>query len=335
MKKKKIFLLSNIFILTLTLSLITGCGKSNTNTETTEGANSKDIVVHYGYQPGHSQIVVAKEKGWLDEEFSKDNITIELDKFASGPPMIEAFTGNRVEFGQVGDQPALQAQANGAKVKAIALYATASKTNQLLATSNSGIKSISDLKGKKVGVTIGSVGHQLLYILLDSVGLKPSDIEVLNLQPADIKSSLASNNIDAAVTWDPIATQIVTEGIAQLITDGEKYKLSTNVIIANSDFLKEHGDVAERLLKVLDKAQKWIDENKEEALEIVSKDSGYSVEVLKPTFEKTDRSIQFTDEKIQSIKDTGKYLYDNKIINKEVNVDDLIDKTYLNNAGIK
>jgi sulfonate transport system substrate-binding protein len=333
MKKKKKFLLSIIFI--VILSLITGCGQSKTNTATNEKANSKDIVVHYGYQPGHAQIVVAKEKGWLDEEFSKDGISIELNKFASGPPMIEAFTGNRLEFGQVGDQPALQAQANGAKVKAIGLYGVASKTNQLLATSDSGIKSISDLKGKKVGVTIGSVGHQLLYILLDSVGLKPSDIEILNLQPADIKSSLASKNIDAAVTWDPIATQIVNDGIAQLITDGEKYKLSVNVIIANSDFLKEHEDVAERLLKVLDKTQKWIEENKQEALEIVSKDSGFTVDVLKPSFDKTDRNIKFTDEAIQSIKDTGKYLYDNKVIQKEVNVNDLIDKTYLNNAGIK
>ena len=333
MKKRKIFLLSTIFI--VVLSLITGCGQSKTDTTTNEKAKSKDIVVHYGYQPGHSQIVVAKEKGWLDEEFSKDGITIELDKFASGPPMIEAFTGNRLEFGQVGDQPALQAQANGAKVKAIGLYGVASKTNQLLATSESGIKSISDLKGKKVGVTIGSVGHQLLYILLDSVGLKPSDVEILNLQPADIKSSLASKNIDAAVTWDPTATQIVNDGIAKLITDGEKYKLCVNVIIANSDFLEEHGDVAERLLKVLDKSQKWIDENQKEALEIVSKDSGFTVDALKPGFDKTDKSVKFTDQAIESVKDTEKYLYDNKIIKKEVNINDLIDKTYLNNAGIK
>ena len=333
MKKKKLFLISIIFV--FIISLITGCGQSKTNTATNEKENSKNIVVHYGYQPGHAQIVVAKEKGWLDEEFSKDGITIELNKFASGPPIIEAFTGNRLEFGQVGDQPALQAQANNAKIKVIGLYGIASKTNQLLATSSSGVKSINDLKGKKVGVTIGSVGHQLLYILLDAAGLKSSDIEVLNLQPADIKSSLASKNIDAAVTWDPIATQIVNEGIAQLITDGEKYKLSANVIIANSDFLKQHGDVAERLIKVLDKTQKWIEENKQEALEIVSKDSGFSVDVLKPSFDKTDRNIKFSDEAIKSIKDTAKYLYDNKVIQKEVNVDDLIDKTYLNNAGIK
>ena len=334
MRNKKTLLVTIAFI--FILPLIAGCGKNNTSVvSSTKTEGSKDIVVHYGYQPGHAQIVVAKEKGWLDEEFSKDNIKIELSKFASGPPMIEAFTGNRLEFGQVGDQPALQAQANAAKVKVIGLYGAASKTNQLLATSNSGIKSISDLKGKKVGVTIGSVGHQLLYILLDSVGLKPSDIQVLNLQPADIKSSLASNSIDAAVTWDPIATQIINDGIAKLITDGEKYKLSVNVIIANSDFLKEHGDVAERLIKVLNKAQKWIEENQQEALEIVSKDSGFTVDVLKPSFDKTDRSIKFTDETIQSIKDTAKYLYDNKIIKKEVSVDDLIDKSYLNNVGIK
>jgi sulfonate transport system substrate-binding protein len=333
MKKKSIFLLSTALI--LSLSLITGCGKSNTSTTSDKAGNSKNIVVHYGYQPGHAQIVVAKEKGWLDEEFSKDGITIELDKFASGPPMIEAFTGNRLEFGQVGDQPALQALANGAKVKAIGLYGTASKTNQLLATSASGIKSISDLKGKKVGVTIGSSGHQVLYKFIDSVGLKPDDLNIVNLQPADIKSALASNSIDAAVTWDPTATQIVNDGIAQEIVDGEKYKLIVNVIIGNSDFLKEHADIAERLLKVLDKSQKWIDENQQEALEIVSKDSGFTVDALKPAFDKTDKSVKFSDKAIESVKDTEKYLYDNKIIKKEVNADDLIDTTYLNNAELK
>ncbi|MHC1681955.1 MAG: ABC transporter substrate-binding protein [Clostridiaceae bacterium] len=330
MKRRKVATLGLLF--TVLLGLTTGCSKSEEKTET---AKSKDIVVHYGYQPGHSQIVVAQAKGWLDEEFSKDGITIQLDKFASGPPMIEAFTAGGVQIGQVGDQPSLQAQANGAKVKAIGVYDVSSKTNQLLATKESGVNSIADLKGKKVGVTIGSVGHQLLYILLDSAGLKPSDIQILNLQPADIKSSLASKNIDAAVTWDPIATQIIDDGIAKLITDGEKYKLGVNVIIANSDFLKEHGDIAERLLKVLDKSQKWIDENKDEALQIVSKDSGFSVDVLKPKFDKTNRNIRFSDEAVKSVKETAKYLYDNKIIKKEVNVDELIDKTYLNNAGVK
>lgn len=333
MKTKKVILFG--VVTTFLLALAVGCGKTETKNTTSNETKSKDIVVHFGYQPGHSQIVVAQAKGWLEEEFSKDGIKIELEKFASGPPMIEAFTGNRLEFGQVGDQPALQAQANGAKVKVIGLYGVASKTNQLLATEKSGIKTIKDLKGKKVGVTIGSVGHQLLYILLDSAGLKPTDIQILNLQPADIKSGLASNNIDAAVTWDPIATQIVNEGIANLITDGEKYKLSVNVIIANSDFLNEHGDVAERLLKVLDKAQKWIDENKEEALEIVSQDSGFAVDVLRVGFEKTDRKIKFTDEAINSIKETAQYLYENNVIRTELNVDELIDKTYLKNIGIE
>lgn len=333
MKRKRMLSLSAVVI--LSLSLMTGCGKSNTSAANDKITSSKNITVHYGYQPGHPQIVVAKEKGWLDEEFAKDGITIELDKFASGPPMIEAFTANKLEFGQVGDQPALQALANGAKIKAIGLYGTSSKTNQLLATTASGIKSINDLKGKKVGVTIGSSGHQVLYKFIDSVGLKPTDLDIVNLQPADIKSALASNSIDAAVTWDPTATQIVNDGTANEIIDGENYKLIVNVIIGNSDFLKEHGDIAERLLKVLDKAQKWIDENQQEALEIVSKDSGFSVDALKPAFDKTDKSIEFTDKSIESIKDTEQYLYDNKIIRKEVNTDDLIDKTYLNNAGLK
>lgn len=230
MKKKTISKLI-VGILAVSLVALTACSSnSNSSIKSTEKAvdksNDKNFVIKFGYQPGQSQIVVARDKGWLKDEFDKDGITFEFSKFTSGPPLIEAMTAGKVDFGQVGDQPAVLARANNVDVKAIAAYGTSEKNDALLATTKSGINKIADLKGKKVGVTIGSVGQQLLYIYLKSVGLKITDIEQINLQPADIKSSLLSNQIDAAVTWEPNVTQLITTGTVKQIADGTGYKRS-------------------------------------------------------------------------------------------------------------
>ncbi|AGK98874.1 ABC transporter substrate-binding protein [Clostridium pasteurianum] len=327
----------NFFLGTLVISLITlvGCsGKVNSGNLSASKVKTP-IVIKFGYQPGHAQIVVARDKGWLKDEFEKDGITFEFEKFVSGPPLIEAMTGGRLDFGQVGDQPAIQAKANNVDIKAIAVYNSTEKGNALLATSKSGINSLADLKGKKVGVTIGSVGQQLLYIYLKSVGLKITDIQQVNLQPGDIKSSLASNSIDAAVTWEPNITQIVNSGSAKIVTDGTGYKNNVNVIIAKNSFLKEHPDVTVRLLKVLDKSARWIKDNKKEAVDIVSKDTGISPSALEPIFDKNILDINFTDEEVKSVDDTTKFLKENNVIRKDVKVTDLIDRSYLKKAGIK
>ncbi|MFL0195282.1 ABC transporter substrate-binding protein [Clostridium sp. WILCCON 0269] len=329
-------LLSRILVGVLSISLvtITACSnKQSSNKQETGG--KQNIVIKYGYQLGHTQIIVARDKGWLKDEFEKDGITFQLQKFSSGPPMIEAMTGKRLDFGQVGDQPAIQARANNVDIKVIAAYGTSEKADALIATKKSGINKISDLKGKKVGVTIGSVAQQLLYIYLKSVGLKPGDIQQVNLQPADIKSSLLSNNIDAAVIWEPVVTQTVSTGTVDQIADGTGYKKEVDVIIAQNSFLKQHSDIAVRLLKVLNKTAKWIEANPEETIKIISKDTGVAEDVLKPGFDKTSHSLNITDEGIQSVKDTAKFLRENKIIRKDVNVDDLIDLSYAKKAGIQ
>lgn len=296
----------------------------------------KDLVIRYAYQPGHSQVVIADKKGFFDEEFGKDNITFKFSKFQSGPHLITSFTAGELDFGQVGDLPALSAKANNVDLKIIGKYISSDKVNSLLASKTSGIKAIEDLKGKKVGVTIGSTGHQLLYIYLESVNLKPSDIQQVNLQPGDIVSSLVSGNIDAAVTWEPYVTMTIAKGITNQIADGVGYKKEVDVIIGNNSFLQQHPDTTARVLKVLDKAGKWIAQNKEEALKIVGEDAGIDPSVLAPTFSKVIvDDIGLIDEDIASIKKSHEFLRKYEILKKDVDVDSLVDTQYLKLAGIQ
>lgn len=298
-------------------------------------ASGAGVVISYGYQPGQAQIVIAQQQGLLEKEFGKDGITFELSKFASGPALISAITGGSLDFGQVGDQPAIQAKANNVDIKAIGVYTTTEKANGLIVSAKSSIAKIEDLKGKKVGVTIGSTGQQLLYIYLKSVGLKPADIQQVNLQPGDIVAALVSGNIDAAVTWEPYITLSVAKGAAKQIVDGTGYKKEVDVIVGTSKFLQTNPDVTARILKVLDEAQKWIADNRDEALAIVAKDAGLDPAALAPAYNKVNLDIRLTDEDIQSVRDTEAFLKENNIIRTDVDVDSLIDTSYLQKAGLK
>jgi len=278
---------------------------------------------------------VARELGWIDQEFSKDGITFSYETFVAGPPLIEAFAGGRLDFGQVGDQPAIQARANHVDAKAIGLYVSSEKAYALLARNGSGIKSLKDLKGRKVGVTIGSVGHQLLYLFLKSQGLKPSDIQQVNLLPGDIISSLSAGHIDAAVTWEPFLTQAVLDGSSTILRDATGFKKVVCPIIARADFLKAHPDIPVRLLKIFDRANRWAKANPDKAIALVAKSVGFKPEAIRPAFEKNDLDLRITPQARRSMEESAAFLRENGVIRANVDVADLIDTRYLVAAGLQ
>lgn len=332
--KRVLSLALSILILTATV----GCGAVDTAVQSSEASTSSDknVVIRYGYQPGHSQVVIADKKGFFKEEFEKDNITFQFSKFQSGPALITSLTAGELDFGQTGDIPALSAKANNVDIKIVGKYISSSHVNSLLVTKKSGIKTIADLKGKKVGVTIGSTCHQLLYIYLESVNLKQEDIQQVNLVPGDIVSSLVSGNVDAAVTWEPYSSMTLAKGVTDKLADGVGYKKEVDVIIANNPFLQQHPDLSARVLKVLDKAGKWIAQNQEEALKIVGADAGVDPSVLAPMFSKVVvDDVGLSAEDIASIKESQEFLRKYQIIKKDVDVDSLVDTQYLKLAGIQ
>ncbi|MFL0194468.1 ABC transporter substrate-binding protein [Clostridium sp. WILCCON 0269] len=332
---KKIF--SIITVLLISLLALSGCGQANNSSSSKKQEQSKLKEINIGYQPGinHALLIIAKNKGWLDEEFKNDNIKIKFQSFVSGPPMVEAFAGGKLDIGQIGDQPSIQARANSIDIKGIGAYAVGYKLNTILAAAGSNIKSAKDLKGKKVAVTVGSSAHLLLVKYLASEGLKQSDIQLVNLQPPDIKTSFTSKNIDAAIVWDPYASSIEAEGTAYKIGDGTNLKYEVNLIVVNNSFGKTNPDIVKRILKVYEKSEKWAKANPDEAADIISKELKLDKQIVVKGLAKEDFDIRLTDEVTTSLAATIKSLRQNNTVRKDVKVSDLLDKSYLNDAGIK
>ncbi len=315
------------------LAVLAGCAQSGVS-DAVPAASDK-LVVKYGYQPGHAQAIIAQEKGFYTKYLGEE-VEVQLIKFQSGPSLITAITAGQLDFGQAGDQPVIQAKANNVDLKIIGKFLFSDKVNGLIVRPDSGIKDIADLKGKKVGVTVGSTGQQLLYVYLKAAGLKPADIQQVNLQPGDIVSSITFRNIDAAVTWEPYLTLTQQQGTTIQLADGTGYKTEIDVIFGRNAYLKEHPDIAQGILKAQYEAGQWIEQNRDEALAIVAKDAGLGEDVLRPIFDKVQvNHVNLTDEDLESIRESIAFSVEYQLIPGLFDVSDFVDTQYLANAGLR
>jgi sulfonate transport system substrate-binding protein len=291
--------------------------------------------IRFGFQPGSVLFELAAVQGWFDEEFKKDGISLEYVKFLSGPPLIEAFAGNRLDIGLIGDQPLIQARANNIDIKAIAAQSKDSRSSGLLVPIGSPIKTLKDLKGKKVGTKIGSASHNLLVRYLESAGLTLKDIQLVNLDPPNIKVALASKDIDAAVLWEPWVTIIEDEKVGKVLFTSEGYKKSTSIIIASSRFTNEYPEVTVRLLRIFQRSVKFIDKNPQKAAELISDYDGIKARVLLKIIKKRDYDLRLDDYAISALTETTRFLREYNFIRKDINPRELVDTKFLKEAGIQ
>lgn len=328
-----------IAICLLVFLLLPGCGNTDTGAKP-ELQKPDKIRLAYSTSLTSELMIVAKQMGWFEEEFQKDGIAIEYNKFMNGPPIIEAFNGGRLDAGQVGDQPAIQAKANHIDIKVVGIFCKGVFTSEgkytaVVVPNGSDITSIPDLRGKKVGVPVGTNYHKAFLYFLKYHGLTVNDIKLVNMDNANIKTAIASKSIDAGVIGEPYVSTIEYEGTGRKIEDHTDIKPVYNAIIVSSEFARQYPDVVKRILKVYDRTLRWVAENPQKANELVAKDTGVKPEIVEKAILSNQYDLRLTDEAVQSFQETERFLRENNIIKKDVSIKDLLDASYLEAVGLQ
>ncbi|OPX43344.1 putative aliphatic sulfonates-binding protein precursor [Ruminiclostridium hungatei] len=337
-------IISLVLVTILGIVLFSGCGtneivakdsKVSRQTKETSNSAAKPEVIRIGSIIGTIS-TIAKEQGFFEEEFNKDGIKVEYQSFTSGPPITEAFISNKLDIATYGDQPAIVAAANGAGVKAVGSFTGGYDKLALVAQIDSDIKSPKDLKGKKVGITVGTVVQHMLYLYLDSAGLKPEDVSIVNLQPNDLITALAAKNIDAAVTVEPFTTVILAKKAGKQISDSTGLKYMAGPIVASNDFITKYPEIINRLLKAYDKAKKWEEQNKDKASEILAKELNIPKEVvLAGIISKDTDNVKITEDVSKAFEQTYQFLRSSNFIKKDYDIKSFYDVQFLKAAGLQ
>lgn len=272
MKNKIKSFITMVLILGMTLSL-TACGGSSNETE--DGKTK----VRIAYFPNitHTQALVMKNQQTLETMWA-DKCEVTWTSFNAGPAEIEAIFAGEIDLGYIGPVPALSAnvKSNG-DVKIISNATNAGAV--LLKRKDSGIETVADLAGKKIAVPqLGNTQHLCLLNLLSESGLttvdKGGDVTINASSNADILNLIDNGSVDAAFVPEPWGTTIVNNGNAEILLDYDQVFLNgdypTAVVVASKDFMERHPDIVEDFLKAHEDATLYINENMEEAQNIVN-----------------------------------------------------------------
>jgi sulfonate transport system substrate-binding protein len=139
----------------------------------------------------------------LSGEYDKLAADVSFANFTSGPLRLEAIRAGAAQVGAVGDVPPILAHFSGAEVVIVGVVVTEGPSTIIATAPDSGIKELKDLKGRKVGINPGTAQQAIVFRNLKASGLKPEDIQPINLGLAEFADALRAGQIDAAVLKQP------------------------------------------------------------------------------------------------------------------------------------
>ena len=158
-------------------------------------------VLRIGYQKSAANLVVVKQQGTLEKRFPHTRVS--WIEFPAGPQLLEALSVGSLDFGLTGDSPPVFAQAAGKDLLYVGAEPPKPDSSAILVPKDSPLRSLSDLKGKKVALQKGSSAHYLLVAALEKAHLQWTDIQAIYLTPADARAAFERNSVDAWAIWDP------------------------------------------------------------------------------------------------------------------------------------
>ena len=234
---------------------------------------AEPLKIGYSDWPGFVAWQVAIDKGW----FKEANVDVKFEWFDYSASM-EAFTAGKLDAVLMTNGDALVTGAGGARSSMILLTDYSNGNDMILA--KPGIKSVTDLKGKKVSVETGLVEHLLLRNAMKKAGMKAGDIDIVNAKTNEMPQMLASKDISAVGAWEPIAGQAkkASPGAKAIYTSADEPGLIYDALAVSPASVKAHRAEWQKVVNLWDKVVAYIEDPKTQpdAVKIMAARSGIS-----------------------------------------------------------
>ncbi|MBB4278160.1 aliphatic sulfonate ABC transporter substrate-binding protein [Rhizobium mongolense] len=273
-------------------------------------------------------LALAKRRGALESRLADRGISVSWSEFTSGPPLLEALGAGALDFGATGDVPPLFAQAAGGHLYYVGTYRGSPAGSAILVREDSPIKTLEDLKGKKVAFKRGSSAHNVTVKVLRKAGLTIDDVQPLDLAPPDAAPAFKNGSIDAWSIWDPYLAIAEADPETRILTTAEGIVPSYSYFLANQEFTDANGqvivDVIEELGKVGKSAQGKLDDTVKELSEI----TGVPAEVTRVTLSRPGADLgavtTITDDAVAYQQALADEFYQLGIVPKQLTTGDIV-----------
>ena len=228
-------------------------------------ASAKPAGVHLRFGVGsaiaYTPIYVAKDKGFYEEE----GLDVEFLWAQAAPEAVQAIIGGSAEGGVGGSFGLIAAVEKGAPVITVAIYAHGGDRIALAVRTDSGIATLKDLYGKKVGFQSGAIGQQMFQTMCQVEKLDTSKIDTAFVNTVDMAAAVAAKSLDAIAAWEPMPSLLEAKGLVKILQRGGKYLQSPGCVIFGTEYMKRNHDVVSRFVTAHCRACQFTRKNPQEA----------------------------------------------------------------------
>jgi sulfonate transport system substrate-binding protein len=228
----------------------------------------------------------------------------------------------QVDIGSVGETPPIFAQAAGTSLVYVASNKPSTgKGSGIIVQKNSPIRTLADLKGKKIVFQKGSASHYLLIKALEEAGLKYSDIQAISLPPSEARDAFIQGKIDAWVTWDPYLAVAQKKANARVLRDASGISTQGGYYMAARKFATENPKLVRLVLEEIDNTGQWAEKNRLQVVKLTIPHLKIDEDILTTMVERRTYGIRpITPEIMEKQQKIADLFAKEKVIPKPINI---------------
>jgi NitT/TauT family transport system substrate-binding protein len=201
---------------------------------------------------GACPVVAAYKQGF----FSTHNLQVTIAPYSSGKQALKAVIDEQADMATVADVPVVLAALEGKPVRILATIFRTGQDHGVVARKDRGIVRASDLRGRRIGVSLATSAHFALEVLLNFQRLDINDVVLVNYEPAQLLPAIASGAVDAVAGWEPFLTEVRDSlGAGAVSFSGEDIYESVYNLVALDKYLRKNPAAATALLMALNEGE--------------------------------------------------------------------------------
>ena len=289
----------------------------------THAAVPNTLKLDYAYYAPTSLVV--KEQKLLEKALPKTEIKWVFSQGSNRS--LEYLNSGSVDFASTAGLAAVLSRANGSPIKTVYIQSQPEWT-ALVVAKNSQIKSLKDLKGKKIAATKGTDPFLFTLQALDTVGLNKRDVQLVHLQHPDGKTALERGQVDAWAGLDPLMASAQVQSGTKLLYRNIGFN-SYSVLSVKESFTQQSPAAIEAVIKAYEQARKWAKANPEKLAELLARESKLPLNVAKLQLSRTnfDQNIP-SAKQIAALQKSGGILNEEDLVRKGTNVNQVVTQLF-------
>lgn len=293
-------------------------------------ATPEEVRLDYAYYSPTS--LVLKHFGWLEESLKPSGVKVKWTLSQGSNRALEYLSANSIDFGSTAGLAAVLSRANGNPIKSVYVYSRPEWT-ALVVAKDSPIKTVADLKGKKIAATKGTDPYLFLLRTLKLHNIKKSDVEIVHLQHADGRAALETGRVDAWAGLDPHMAASELQANSRLLYRNVSFN-TYGFLNVTEDFAKKYPEQVKQVIAAYERARLWVLANPKEASQIQADEAKISLAVAKVQLNRTDFSNPYIGrEHRDALQAAAPILLQEDLVKKgtDVNkvINDLIDPSFV------